>query len=86
MKVVFSHLNVFVQLQLKALQTLASIFQCPERCVSVPFIHALAPVVVMLLNNSCAKKPATSAHLEVCTEAIKLLEILVELTDNTLRK
>ena len=74
------------QLQLKALQTLATIFQCPEQSVAVPFIHALAPDVLVLLNDKCLRKPASTPELDVCTAAVKILQILLDSTQDTFRK
>lgn len=77
-------LSVFVKVQLKALQTLESVFQCRERSVAFPFINALAPHIVMVLNDMCVSKPTSEDQLTVTIAAIKILENLVELTDDNL--
>lgn len=74
----------FCQVQLKALQTLESVFQCRERSIAFPFINALAPHIVMVLNDMCVNKPTNEDQLTVTLEAIKILENLVELTDDNL--
>ncbi|XP_015763644.1 PREDICTED: HEAT repeat-containing protein 5B-like isoform X1 [Acropora digitifera] len=74
-----------IQLQLKALQTLESVFQCREHSVSFPFINALAPHIVMLLNDMCINKPITDEQLTITLAAIKIMEVLVELTEDHLK-
>ena len=59
-------------------------FQCRERSVAFPFINALAPHVVMILNNMCVDKPTREDQLTVTLEAIKIMEILVDLTEDHL--
>ncbi|CAH3014392.1 unnamed protein product [Porites evermanni] len=74
-----------IQIQLKALQTLESVFQCRERNVAFPFINALAPHIMMILNNMCVNKPTREDQLTVTLEAIKIMEILVDLTEDHLK-
>ena len=59
-------------------------FQCRERSVAVPFINALAPHIVMILNDMCVNKPTRDDKLTVTLEAIKIMEILVDLTEDHL--
>ena len=59
-------------------------FQCRERSVAFPFINALAPHIVMILNNMCVNKPTREDQLTVTLEAIKIMEILVDLTEDHL--
>ena len=59
-------------------------FQCRERSVAFPFINASAPHVVMILNNMCVDKPTREDQLTVTLEAIKIMEILVDLTEDHL--
>ena len=73
-----------LQIQLKALQTLESVFQCRERSVAFPFINALAPHIVMILNDMCVNKPTRDDQLTMTLEAIKIMEILVDLTEDHL--
>ena len=72
------------QIQLKALQTLESVFQCRERSVACPFINALAPHIVMVLNDMCINKPTREDQLTVTLAAIKIMENLVERTEDHL--
>lgn len=74
--------SVSLKVQLKALQTLESVFQCRERSIAFPFINALAPHIVMILNDMCVSRPTSEDQLTVTLAAIKILENLVELTDN----
>lgn len=74
-----------MELQLKALQTLESVFQCREHSISYPFITALAPHIVMLLNDMCINKPTTEEQLTVTLAAIKIMELLVQLTEDHLK-
>lgn len=59
-------------------------FQCRDHSVSYPFINALAPHVVMVLNDMCVNKPTTDDQLSVTLAAIKIMESLVELTEDHL--
>ena len=52
--------------------------------MAFPFINALAPHVVMILNNMCVDKPTREDQLTVTLEAIKIMEILVDLTEDHL--
>ena len=61
-------------------------FQCREHSVSFPFINALAPHIVMLLNDMCINKPITDEQLAITLAAIKIMELLVELTEDHLSK
>ncbi|XP_027038809.1 HEAT repeat-containing protein 5B-like [Pocillopora damicornis] len=74
-----------MQIQLKALQTLESVFQCREHSVAYPFINALAPHIVMILNDMCVKKPSSEEQVTITLAAIKILENLVERTDDHLK-
>ncbi|PFX25411.1 HEAT repeat-containing protein 5B [Stylophora pistillata] len=74
-----------MQIQLKALQTLESVFQCRERSVAFPFINALAPHIVMILNDMCVKKPSSEEQVTVTLAAIEILVNLVERTDDHLK-
>ena len=61
-------------------------FQCREHSISYPFITALAPHIVMLLNDMCINKPTTEEQLTVTLAAIKIMELLVQLTEDHLSK
>ena len=63
-----------------------SVFQCRERSVAYPFINALAPHIVMILNDMCVNKPSSEEQVTITLAAIKILENLVERTDDHLSK
>nr|XP_006814260.1 PREDICTED: HEAT repeat-containing protein 5B-like [Saccoglossus kowalevskii] len=71
--------------RIKCLQTLASIIQHPQREVSTPFIHALGPKIVEYLHQVGSNKAAHEDQFTVVIEALKGLENLVALTDETYR-
>ena len=61
----------------------ASIFQCPHREVSTPYIHALGPRLVEYLQSTGGKSPDKDESVAVIIESIRVLEILVSLTDES---
>ena len=63
----------FHQLQLKALQTVRSVFQTSDEAVRNPFLHALGPEVVQLAEGE-------AEPVAVVIEALQVLEALLELT------
>ncbi|XP_062895810.1 HEAT repeat-containing protein 5B [Mobula hypostoma] len=65
--------------QQKCYQLLLSVFQQPNRALSTPYIHALAPLVVEKLKAVENQKPINSAELQAVQEGIKVLETLVNL-------
>ncbi len=71
-----------MQIRLKCVQTLSSIIQHPERAVSTPFIHAVAPSVIEYLLNLSKARPANDVEVMLAMESIKVLEALVGLTDD----
>lgn len=71
--------------KLKCLQMAASIFQCPHRDVSTPYIHALGPRLVEYLQSTAGNIPQNDESVAVIIESIRVLEILVGLTDESHR-
>ena len=65
---------------------LATVFQCPHREVSTPYIHALGPVIVEYLQGIAGNKPDKDDEVAVVMEAVKLLELLVSLAEEAHRK
>ncbi|XP_051880477.1 LOW QUALITY PROTEIN: HEAT repeat-containing protein 5B [Pristis pectinata] len=65
--------------QQKCYQLLLSVFQQPNRALSTPYIHALAPLVVEKLKAVENQKPINNAELQAVREGIKVLETLVNL-------
>ena len=71
-----------MQMVTRAIQCYTSLFSHPTKFVSVSFIHALGPSIVEYVEE----KGKTCSSKEVATnvtEAIKLLEYLVQLVDDS---
>ncbi|KAI6068446.1 HEAT repeat-containing protein 5A isoform X5 [Aix galericulata] len=63
--------------QCKCYQLLHSIFQHPNKTVSYPYIHSLAPSIVRKLLETEKAKPENAAELQVIQEGIKVLTALI---------
>lgn len=70
-----------LQVRIKTVQTLKSIFQHPDRSVAIPYIHALACRIIELITNSETKKPTTDLQLFFTLECLQIIEIVVLLAD-----
>ncbi|KAJ7406069.1 hypothetical protein WISP_136143 [Willisornis vidua] len=62
--------------QYKCYQLLHSIFQHPNKTVSYPYIHSLAPSIVGKLQETEKAKPENAAELQVIQEGIKVVTAL----------
>ncbi|NXT75634.1 HTR5A protein, partial [Zapornia atra] len=62
--------------QHKCYQLLHSIFQHPNKTVSYPYIHSLAPAIVVKLQETEKAKPENAAELQVIQEGIKMVTAL----------
>ncbi|NXR55938.1 HTR5A protein, partial [Hippolais icterina] len=62
--------------QCKCYQLLQSIFQHPNKTVSYPYIHSLAPSIVGKLQETERAKPENAAELQVIQEGIKVVTAL----------
>ncbi|XP_009100177.1 HEAT repeat-containing protein 5A isoform X6 [Serinus canaria] len=62
--------------QCKCYQLLHSIFQHPNKMVSYPYIHSLAPSIVGKLQETEKAKPENAAELQVIQEGIKVVTAL----------
>ncbi|NXE59375.1 HTR5A protein, partial [Calcarius ornatus] len=62
--------------QCKCYQLLHSIFQHPNKTVSYPYIHSLAPSIVGKLQKTEKAKPENAAELQVIQEGIKVVTAL----------
>ncbi|NXO71844.1 HTR5A protein, partial [Phainopepla nitens] len=62
--------------QCKCYQLLHSIFQHPNKTVSFPYIHSLAPSIVGKLQETEKAKPENAAELQVIQEGIKVVTAL----------
>ncbi|XP_043405637.1 HEAT repeat-containing protein 5A isoform X5 [Chelonia mydas] len=67
--------------QLKCYQLLLSIFQYPNRAVSYPYIHSLAPSIMRKLQETEKTKPENSAELQVIQEGIKVVAALIAIAE-----
>ncbi|KAJ8248012.1 hypothetical protein GJAV_G00237160 [Gymnothorax javanicus] len=66
-------------IQARCYQLLLSVFQHPNRALSTPYIHALAPLLVEKLKGVERVRPQGPAELQAVQEGIKVLESLVAL-------
>ncbi|CAH2250081.1 HEAT repeat-containing 5B [Pelobates cultripes] len=67
------------QVQAKCYQLLLSVFQHPNRALSTPYIHGLAPIMVENLKAVERQRPNQQAELIAVQEGIRVLEKLVAL-------
>ncbi|NXU59521.1 HTR5A protein, partial [Turnix velox] len=67
--------------QWKCYQLLHSIFQHPNKSVSYPYIHSLAPSIVGKLQETEKSKPENAAELQVVQEGIKVVTGLMAATE-----
>lgn len=70
-----------MQVRLKCIQTLKSLFIHPDRSVATPYIHALAPRLVEFLYSDSARKIFSQGELSVTSETILTVESLIELAE-----
>ncbi|XP_031777136.1 HEAT repeat-containing protein 5B isoform X2 [Nasonia vitripennis] len=73
--------NIYIRL--KCVQTLRTIFLHPERCISTPYIHALAPRIVEFLYSDQSKQVTNDADLQFTLECITTIEGLIALAEPT---
>ena len=74
------------QVRLKTLQTLTSIFLHPDRAVSTLYIHALSPKVIEFLTAMASSRPGSEVELSLSVEGIKMVETLVAIAEEDVRK
>ncbi|XP_014249011.1 HEAT repeat-containing protein 5B isoform X1 [Cimex lectularius] len=70
-----------MNVKLKSVQTLRTIFANTERTVCTSYIHALAPRLLDLLHTKAAKQPYSEAELKLTLETILATEALVHLAE-----
>lgn len=75
-----------MQIKLKCVQTLRTIFLHPERTISTPYIHALAPRIVEYLYSDQSKQVTNDVELQYTLECITTVENLIELAEPTQSK
>lgn len=68
------------------MQTLRTIFLHPERNISTPYIHALAPRLVEYLYSDKSKQVTNDMDLTFTLECISTVEALIGLADLSNRK
>ncbi|KAK2175422.1 hypothetical protein NP493_734g02011 [Ridgeia piscesae] len=73
------------EVRLKCLQTLGSICQLPDNCLSTPFIHGVVPAVIEFLLGVPRSRPSTDPELAVALEGVRLMESLVALAEDNTR-
>ncbi|CAH0385852.1 unnamed protein product [Bemisia tabaci] len=74
--------NPNVQVRIKCVETLRSIFGHAERRVSVEYIHALAPKIIQHLHAPSAKQVSTEAELTFVIRMIYTMETLIQLVES----
>lgn len=79
-------LMLVLQVRLKCLQTLRSLFAHPERNVATPYIHMLAPRVMECLYAEESKTPQSDVELAAILESIQIVDTLISLTETKNRK
>ncbi|KAG5327693.1 HTR5B protein, partial [Pseudoatta argentina] len=67
--------------KLKCVQTLRTIFLHPERNISTPYIHALAPRLIEYLYSDKSKQVTNDMELTFTLECISTVEALIGLAD-----
>ncbi|XP_076643444.1 HEAT repeat-containing protein 5B isoform X1 [Halictus rubicundus] len=67
--------------RLKCVQTLRTIFLHPERTISTPYIHALAPRLVEYLYSDKSKQVINDVELSFTLECVSTVEALIGLAD-----
>lgn len=58
-----------------------TIFLHPERIISIPYIHALAPRLVEYLYSDKSKQVTTDVGLSFTLECVNTIEALIGLAD-----
>lgn len=73
-------------MKLKCVQTLKTIFVHPEKSISTPYIHALAPRLVEYLYSEDSKHVENELELSFTLECINTIEALIALAEPNNRK
>ncbi|XP_014227190.1 HEAT repeat-containing protein 5B isoform X3 [Trichogramma pretiosum] len=75
--------NIYIRL--KCVQTLRTIFLHPERTISTPYIHALAPRIVEFLYSDASKQLTDEVELQFTLECITTIECLISIAEPSRR-
>lgn len=70
-----------LNIKIKCIQTVRSIFVNSDLKVATPYIHALAPRIIEGLYTPNAKFPKTEAELNILLESITTVEALITLAE-----
>ncbi|XP_013379521.1 HEAT repeat-containing protein 5B-like isoform X2 [Lingula anatina] len=70
---------------LTCVQTLASLFQHPDRELSTPYIHQLGPAILENMPSFSKNRPSSDVKLNIAKESIHLLEGLVAAAEDNNR-
>ncbi|OXA59612.1 HEAT repeat-containing protein 5B isoform X2 [Folsomia candida] len=65
----------------KSVKIICELFEASDRCVSTPFIHALAPRILRFLYSEDAKSVCSHSQLEFILECIRSIQILVQIVE-----
>jgi len=75
------------QVRLKCIQSLISVCQHADRCVSTVLIHAVAlPILEQLIQHATADKPCQDSEVAIIIEGMRLAEALVCLAEEQTSK
>ncbi|KOC63073.1 HEAT repeat-containing protein 5B [Habropoda laboriosa] len=70
-----------IMVKLKCVQTLRTLFLHPDRIISTPYIHALAPRLVEYLYSDKSKQVTTDLELSFTLECVSTVKALIGLAD-----
>lgn len=70
-----------LNIKIKCIQTVRSIFVNSDLKVATPYIHALAPRIIEGLYTPNAKHPKSEAELNILLESITTVEALIALAE-----
>jgi len=68
---------------MKSMNLVCDLFEKADRCVSTPFIHALAPRILRMLYSDDFKSLTSKSQLEFVLECIRAVQILVQIVDTS---
>ncbi|XP_032821133.2 HEAT repeat-containing protein 5B isoform X4 [Petromyzon marinus] len=70
------------KVQFKCCQILVSVFQHQNRALAVPYIHAIAPLLVEQLQKVEHNKPEAAPELQAVQEGVRVLATLVAVAED----
>lgn len=69
------------QVRIKCVETMRRIFSHPDRSVSTPYIHALAPRVVEYLYSDESRHLTAESQLTLTLESIRTVDSLISIAE-----